>query len=717
MTSQFPAALDVLSNPNGNDPLASPGGILHSVQHTNANDVLEAIERKLGIGDSVPGATAGVLRRTGSGASGWGPVQTTDFDTSFNLGTAFAVLLDYKEATDLYSGSTWAANVPQPFSGAKTFTVQGTGSLVEIAVRVGIYNGTPPAVAGEIQTYLLIDGVTRHNLGSNGSNSTGNPFAGAGPVFISGLTPGPHTVQVFALGNGTTNTWYCRCATQSTLEWFQLQVIEHKAGIGVKGDIGPSAQTAGGTKRQLQDSQTADVSGLSCPTTTWTTVRGPLSFTVDDAASLIEIDVEAVCHIGAPATSNVISGRALIDGSISRLTGGAINPANGYLNPFQGTTIWITGLAAGSHTVTFQLYPMVAGCLYYCRPASPGAGMEHFTVTVNEHKQGGLAWVYKGPWSNGATYSLNDVVTYQGSSYVALQTHTNQNPATESAYWGLMAATGAPLVWRGPWAAGTAYVLNDVVTQGGATYIATQASTGQNPTTATTYWALMVSAGSMTNPMTTVGDLIVGGTSGVPTRMAKGPVSTVLAVDGAGVLGYRQIGTADIGANVIMAGNIGIDTINEFNIAPGAIGTSELKDGNVTTAKLAARAATAVAWAVGATAGPAVHSSHGIVAMPDPYVDIACLAGDIISITFESAWSSDTLSALNTVYIYGNGAQLIQRTMSTLTINTYHHIVLQYAFTVGSSISYRFQPYAGTNAGWVTLSGVARSMNVVHLKR
>ena len=48
----------------------------------------------------------------------------------------------------------------------------------------------------------------------------------------------------------------------------------------------------------------------------------------------------------------------------------------------------------------------------------------------------------EGAWSSGATYATNDVVSYNGSSYLAIQASTNQNPATQTAYWMVLAAKG-----------------------------------------------------------------------------------------------------------------------------------------------------------------------------------------------------------------------------------------------------------------------------------
>lgn len=52
MTTNYPGAIDSLSNPTSSDPLSSPS---HSQQHINANDAIEAIETALG---TAPAGTA-----------------------------------------------------------------------------------------------------------------------------------------------------------------------------------------------------------------------------------------------------------------------------------------------------------------------------------------------------------------------------------------------------------------------------------------------------------------------------------------------------------------------------------------------------------------------------------------------------------------------------------------------------------------------------------
>ena len=54
----------------------------------------------------------------------------------------------------------------------------------------------------------------------------------------------------------------------------------------------------------------------------------------------------------------------------------------------------------------------------------------------------GLGFTDKGNWSNNAFYVTNDVVFYQGSSYVAIQSNQGNLP-TNTVYWTLIAAQGA----------------------------------------------------------------------------------------------------------------------------------------------------------------------------------------------------------------------------------------------------------------------------------
>lgn len=67
MTTAYPVALDAFGNPLASDPLSAPP---HHAQHADANDAIEAIEAKIGIGAGTPAAGT-VLAGSAPGVSGW----------------------------------------------------------------------------------------------------------------------------------------------------------------------------------------------------------------------------------------------------------------------------------------------------------------------------------------------------------------------------------------------------------------------------------------------------------------------------------------------------------------------------------------------------------------------------------------------------------------------------------------------------------------------
>jgi hypothetical protein len=88
-------------------------------------------------------------------------------------------------------------------------------------------------------------------------------------------------------------------------------------------------------------------------------------------------------------------------------------------------------------------------------------------------------------------------------------------------------------VWKGAYAGGTAYTIKDVVSYNGASYICKLASTGNLPTNAT-YWDLMSVAGvdgtDVGTTITTQGDILFRDGSGLQ-RLAKGSAADVLTMN------------------------------------------------------------------------------------------------------------------------------------------------------------------------------------------
>lgn len=165
----------------------------------------------------------------------------------------------------------------------------------------------------------------------------------------------------------------------------------------------------------------------------------------------------------------------------------------------------------------------------------------------------GITW--RSSWSSVIAYSINDVVEYFGTSYIAIQPSTNVLPSSTPLVWQVLSSVGAtgptgPLGptgpeggptgptgptgpqgasgatgpestvpgptgptgptgpsgtrWRGSWAPVISYSTNDIVRYQGSSYIAIVASTGNVPSTSPTEWTLFASVGD-TGPTGSVG--------------------------------------------------------------------------------------------------------------------------------------------------------------------------------------------------------------------
>jgi len=94
--------------------------------------------------------------------------------------------------------------------------------------------------------------------------------------------------------------------------------------------------------------------------------------------------------------------------------------------------------------------------------------------------------------------------------------------------------------WKGAYNNSTAYVVNDVVTSSGNSYVCIQASQGNAVGNATAYWNIMSSAGTngtngtdLTSTLTTQGDIVYRGSSGLA-RLGYGTSGQFLKTQGSG---------------------------------------------------------------------------------------------------------------------------------------------------------------------------------------
>jgi hypothetical protein len=134
-------------------------------------------------------------------------------------------------------------------------------------------------------------------------------------------------------------------------------------------------------------------------------------------------------------------------------------------------------------------------------PGEMGAGWELMLSAFN----------WRGAWiqDENPVYALNDVVEYNGSSYIATGGDSWQPPVSEggsvNSGWSLLAAKGDSINWRGGWTnvLGTPYANNDLVEYFGSTYIVidetlvtADAPDNNDGQGATQGWALVASKGT-----------------------------------------------------------------------------------------------------------------------------------------------------------------------------------------------------------------------------
>lgn len=112
----------------------------------------------------------------------------------------------------------------------------------------------------------------------------------------------------------------------------------------------------------------------------------------------------------------------------------------------------------------------------------------------------GEGFAMKGAYAGGTGYVKGDVVSYNGSGYIAKGATTGNLP-TNATYWDLLVAAGTDgtngqgFISKGAYSGVTAYVLGDTVTYLGSSYVAKGSTTGNLPTNPT-YWDLMAAKGT-----------------------------------------------------------------------------------------------------------------------------------------------------------------------------------------------------------------------------
>jgi hypothetical protein len=149
---------------------------------------------------------------------------------------------------------------------------------------------------------------------------------------------------------------------------------------------------------------------------------------------------------------------------------------------------------------------------------------------------GTLQHQYQGAWSGASNYALGQMVNYNSVTYIALAANVNHQPDTSPSYWvaiaGISALTGdATATGPGSAALTLASVNSSFGSCGDSTHVCQVTTDAKGRVTSQS--AVAVSGGGgggMANPMTTAGDIITGGSSGTPQRLAAGSAGYYLGI-------------------------------------------------------------------------------------------------------------------------------------------------------------------------------------------
>lgn len=147
-----------------------------------------------------------------------------------------------------------------------------------------------------------------------------------------------------------------------------------------------------------------------------------------------------------------------------------------------------------------------------------------------------------GTYADAITYLAGDIVRYGARSYACILGHTSSNSTgiepPNPTYWSLLAAG---MYWKGTYSAGTEYELDDTVEYLGSTFISISANNiGNDPSSNPLKWNLVAQTGDLSPVLTTAGDLIRKGSGGAIERIAVGTTGQILTVNGAGLPAWEH---------------------------------------------------------------------------------------------------------------------------------------------------------------------------------
>jgi len=164
MATNYPGSLDVFTNPASGNTLDSPS---HSLQHSNLNDAVEAVETKLGIGTATPGtATAYYPLVSGTaGATSWTPL--TYQGITAGSATSGQVLTSQGGGTAIWSTPTVAGLVLLNTTSFSGVTTQAISSVFSSTYRHYQIIGSITSAAATTSVKLRLRSGSTDNSATN----------------------------------------------------------------------------------------------------------------------------------------------------------------------------------------------------------------------------------------------------------------------------------------------------------------------------------------------------------------------------------------------------------------------------------------------------------------------------------------------------------------------------------------------------------------------
>jgi hypothetical protein len=150
MATNFPASLDVLTNPNPGDALNNPS---HSAQHHNSNDAIEALEAKVGVDGSAVTTSIDYKLRFQTGAVLISPEERWTVSATAATGT---IDVDAATTSAWYYTTNASANWTFNFRGTSTTSLNTLLTTNDsITVAFAVTNGA----TAYRPTVFQVDGV------------------------------------------------------------------------------------------------------------------------------------------------------------------------------------------------------------------------------------------------------------------------------------------------------------------------------------------------------------------------------------------------------------------------------------------------------------------------------------------------------------------------------------------------------------------------------